>query len=70
MSAYPADPGRQGAGNIACCTEGEQAKGCHGLSQMGQLQLFWKRLSRVYWREKKQEAKGSFPTCKKCLASG
>lgn len=31
----------------ACCTEGEQAKGCHGLSQAGQLQLFWRSLSRV-----------------------
>lgn len=64
MSAYPADPGKHGAGNrgaqkeallewqpglcyrfkaavsSACCTESEQAKRCHGLGQVGQLQLF------------------------------
>lgn len=35
------------AGSGAWCTGGEQAKGCHGLSQAGQLQLSWRRLSRI-----------------------
>ena len=35
------------AGSGACCTGGEQAKGCHALSQAGQFQLSWRSLSRI-----------------------
>lgn len=35
------------SGSGACCTGGEQAKGCHGLSKAAQLQLSWRSLSRI-----------------------